>query len=249
MSQMHRQPQGQPSAGPPGGNGQLFPTQNYLTEDVRVAVVDLLNGALADSTVLLTHAKFAHWNVKGMEFYALHQLFDEIAETVEHHIDEIAERVTSLGGQAQGTAGMAVSNCSLPSMPADAVTGQEYVGLLADRLAIHDANLYEAINTANGYGDPDTADLLNEISRDVSHYLWFLEAHLQTRPVAPSGSRGSMQEQPGASPMGQQGGQAPPPGGHQVAESQPGRKRFQPPPSRQQTQSPPPERSPGGRAY
>lgn len=170
-----------PAGGAPGG--LLFPTQNYLGEDVRAPVAETLNGLLADTTVLYTHAKFAHWNVKGPEFYALHLLFDEVAETFERHADEIGERIAALGAQAMGTAGMAVSNCSLPSMPTDAVTGQEYVEALADRLAIHDANLYDAIQTAQGYGDPDTADLLNEVSREVTQQLWFLEAHLQTRPA------------------------------------------------------------------
>jgi len=162
---------------------QMFPTQNYLPEDVRVGVIERLNRTLADTTVLMTYAKFAHWNVKGRGFYALHQLFDEIGEVLERHADELAERITALGGQARGTAGMAVADCTLSPMPTDAITGQQYVEVLADRIAVHDGNLFEAIQVTENYGDPDTADLLNEISREISHYLWFLEAHLQTQPV------------------------------------------------------------------
>ena len=199
--------QGQGTPSGTGGTGQLFPTQNHLAEDVRVPIVQLLNRTLADTTVLYTHAKFAHWNVKGMEFYALHLLFDEVAETFERHADEIGERITALGGQAMGTAGMAVSNCSLPSMPTGAVAGAEYVEILADRLAIHDANLYDAIQTAQGYGDPDTADLLNEVSREVTQQLWFLEAHLQTTPVGSFPASGPVGQGPAAP---QQSGQQPP---------------------------------------
>ena len=50
---------------------------------------------------------------------------------------------------------------------------------MADRLAVVDANLHQAIQTADGQSDLDTADLLNEVSRDVSKALWFVEAHLQ----------------------------------------------------------------------
>jgi starvation-inducible DNA-binding protein len=46
--------------------------------------------------------KHAHWNVKGPSFIALHELFDQVAEHVEDHIDTIAERVTALGGTARG---------------------------------------------------------------------------------------------------------------------------------------------------
>jgi starvation-inducible DNA-binding protein len=154
--------------------------------------MELLNRTLVDTTVLMTHAKYAHWNLEGMEFYGLRQPFDEIAGTLEAHGDMVAERVTALGGEALGTAGMAVSNCRLPSMPTDATTGVEYVEILADTLAIHDADLSEAIETAQRYGDEDTADLLDEVSRDVSQHLWFLEAHLQNQPVSGTSTSGSM---------------------------------------------------------
>lgn len=177
---------GQQSMGQQAGGMQslLFPTATYLPEQVRVPVIQELNDLLADTTVLMTHAKYAHWNLKGMDFIGLHELFDETAETLEDHVDLIAERATALGGQALGTAGMAVSNCSIPPMQPDAITGIEYVELLAERLAVHDSNLHRAIELANEYGDDDTADMLNEISREVSQQLWFLEAHLQTQPTS-----------------------------------------------------------------
>jgi len=52
---------------------------------------------------MMTQAKIAHWNVKGEDLYQLHLLFDSIAEHVEDAIDLIAERVTALGGRANGT--------------------------------------------------------------------------------------------------------------------------------------------------
>jgi starvation-inducible DNA-binding protein len=102
----------------------------------------------------------------------------------EEHADLIAERITALGGQAMGTAGMAVSGCRILPMPSDVVTGVEFVDVLAEGLAVHDANLYGDIQTANQYEDLDTADLLNEVSREVSKGLWFLEAHRQTQPLS-----------------------------------------------------------------
>lgn len=183
---------------PQGAQPMEFPTRSYLPENVRRPVVQQLNRALADTTVLMTHANFAHWNVKGMSFWGLHELFEELAETFAEHADLVAERITALGGQALGTAGMAVSRCRIPQMPSDVVTGDEYVDVLAERLAVHDANLYQDITTANQYDDLDTADLLNEVSRDVSKALWFLEAHRQTQPVSVGGGQ-AQQEAPGQS--------------------------------------------------
>lgn len=46
---------------------------------------------------LETQAKQAHWNVKGLNFVALHKLFAEINEDVEEYVDRTAERVVQLG--------------------------------------------------------------------------------------------------------------------------------------------------------
>lgn len=175
--------------------GLEFPTSSRLPEQVRKELIQELNLVLADTTTLLTHARFAHWNVKGMSFYGLHDLFEDIGEMFEDHADTVAERVTALGGQALGTAGIAVQNCRIPVMPTDIVTGQEYVQVMAERLAVHDENLRQAIAVSTEWNDPDTADLLNEISREVSKMLWFLDAHLQTQPISPGSGQGQTSKQ------------------------------------------------------
>src|SRR4051812_44250947 len=78
----------------------MFKTKNDLSEEVRVKVIGLLNDRLADAIDLQTQTKQAHWNVKGPNFIALHQLFDKISEDAGENVDEIAERVVQLGGVA-----------------------------------------------------------------------------------------------------------------------------------------------------
>src|SRR4051812_43422420 len=87
-----------------------FPTRNSLPAETRAKSVSLLNQHLADLFDLMSQTKFAHWNVKGSDFYQLHKLFDELAEVVEGHVDEVAERVTALGGVATGTARQAAAS-------------------------------------------------------------------------------------------------------------------------------------------
>lgn len=81
----------------------LYPTRIDLLREHRTQVVELLNETLAMTLDLKTQTKQAHWNVKGMNFYQLHLLFDEIATQLEEFVDLIAERVTTLGGMALGT--------------------------------------------------------------------------------------------------------------------------------------------------
>src|SRR5712691_8645416 len=98
----------------------MFKTKNDLSESVRAKAVELLNARLADAIDLQTQTKQAHWNVKGSNFIALHELFDKINEEVEDYVDELAERAVQLGGRAEGTARIAAKRSSLAEYPASA---------------------------------------------------------------------------------------------------------------------------------
>jgi starvation-inducible DNA-binding protein len=158
---------------------RTFKTSIDMDQEVRDHMIGLLNQQLADTADLHSQTKQAHWNVKGMEFIALHKLFDELAETIEEHVDEIAERVTALGGTALGTARMAAANSRLPEYPIEITNGREHVEALVERYAAYAASSRAAIDTATDAEDADTADLLTNISRTTDKQLWFLEAHLQ----------------------------------------------------------------------
>ena len=96
----------------------MYDTRNDLPASVRTPIVTLLNNRLADAIDLGTQAKQAHWNVKGPNFIALHELFDQIAEHIEDHVDTLAERITALGGTANGTIA-AVSRTTQPGSVPD----------------------------------------------------------------------------------------------------------------------------------
>jgi starvation-inducible DNA-binding protein len=156
-----------------------FETRIDIPEDAREKLVELLNARLADTFDLYSQLKQAHWNVKGVEFFQLHELYDEVAETVLPFVDEIAERATALGGLALGTARMAAEATSLDEYPLDAIDGPETIEAVADRLAAYAAAVREAIDTSDELGDQATADLFTEVSRAIDKHLWFVEAHVQ----------------------------------------------------------------------
>ena len=145
----------------------------------RTKVNAILNQHLADSFDLLSQVKQAHWNVKGADFWQLHKLFDEVAERAEEWVDLLAERVTALGGYANGTVRMAASASSLPEFPTTITDSMDYVRAVADRLAAFTNAARGAIEATDEIGDANTADLFTEISRCADTYLYFLEAHLQ----------------------------------------------------------------------
>jgi len=156
-----------------------FSTRIDIAADKRAPLIALLNQQLADTIDLYSQVKQAHWNVKGQTFIALHELFDKFAEELEGPIDDIAERITALGGVANGTARQAASTSRLPEYPA-AVSGKDHVTALSDRFAALAMTTRAAIDASAALGDAGTADLFTGISRDLDKSLWFLEAHLQS---------------------------------------------------------------------
>src|SRR5580692_11583607 len=114
----------------------MFRTKNDLSEATRHKTVELLNARLADCIDLQTQTKQAHWNVKGPNFIALHELFDKINDEVEEYVDEIAERAVQLGGMAEGTARMVAKRTSLAEYPLSAMDGRSHVEALSSALAV-----------------------------------------------------------------------------------------------------------------
>src|SRR3954463_10410118 len=93
-------------------------------------IIEILNARLADSTDLKTQTKHAHWNVKGPQFFQLHELFDSIAPHFDDYADLIAERAVQLGGTADGTLRQAAEASSIPEYDLNATTGTEHLKAL-----------------------------------------------------------------------------------------------------------------------
>lgn len=157
----------------------MHPTKHDLHVETRSQVIVILNDRLADSIHLSLQTKQAHWNVKGPNFIALHELFDAIYTLLQGHIDEIAERVTALGGIAEGTLAAVIARSHLPAYPTDIVAGHDHVAALSARLALFGKAVRGDIDRTANLGDAGTADLFTGISRELDKQLWFLEAHLQ----------------------------------------------------------------------
>src|SRR6202011_3392284 len=144
-------------------NHAQIETKNTLPQSIRIQSVGLLNRNLALAIDLERQAKQAHWNVKGPNFIALHELFDKVAEAAEEFIDLLAERVTALGGVAEGTI-EAAGHSALPSYPVEIGPEREHVDALSTALALFGKAAREAIDEAAQFGDADTADVFTEIS-------------------------------------------------------------------------------------
>ncbi|MEO1652840.1 MAG: DNA starvation/stationary phase protection protein Dps [Bacteroidota bacterium] len=158
---------------------KLYQSRIDLSSEIRQGVIATLNLSLADAIDLSTQSKQAHWNVRGNNFKALHELFDEIHEMSEEHIDLLAERITALGGIAEGTIATVAEKSRLPKYPSQLQNQEAHVKALADGLAQFGSHIRQGIKEADELGDAGTSDLFTEISRSTDKYLWMLEAHIE----------------------------------------------------------------------
>ena len=156
-----------------------YQTRIDIPERIRTKVGKILNQTLVDTLDLKMQFKQAQWNVKGMNFYQLYQLFEEISTQLEVYVDLVAQRVAALGLVAVGTVRNAAHKSRIPEYSLKVADGQDHLIELADRLALYNKSVRKAIAQISDLGDRDTSDIYTEISRTVDKYLWFLEAHLQ----------------------------------------------------------------------
>jgi starvation-inducible DNA-binding protein len=159
----------------------VYKTKIDLSDKVRRNVVVILNDRLAEAIDLHSQVKQAHWNVKGPNFIALHELFDKISDVVSEQVDMIAERVTALGGTAEGTVEVVARRSKLKNYPLSITSGRDHLLYLSTQVSTFGRAVRSAIDDTEELGDKDTADLFTQVSRELDKYLWFLEAHLQDK--------------------------------------------------------------------
>lgn len=150
-----------------------------LPEAARRAMITLLNSRLAESIDLWMQAKSAHWNIKGPNFIALHELFDKVAEEADGWADLLAERAVQLGGDATGTLQAVAQHPNLPAYPTGRIPWRDHVAALSKSMSALAAAVRRDIDSAGKAGDQGTADLFTEISRAIDKQLWFVESHLE----------------------------------------------------------------------
>ena len=163
--------------------GTIVKLPNGLGETVCRASVERLNQLLADTLTLRDLYKKHHWQVAGATFYQLHLLFDKHHEAQTELIDQIAERIQSLGGLSYAMAADIAENTNIPRPP----KGREEVPVQISRLlTAHEIILQQAraaARNAASLGDDGTNDLLvSGVIRTNELQVWFLAEHLVDTP-------------------------------------------------------------------
>ena len=150
-----------------------------LSEKVCQASVERLNQTLADTMTIRDMYKKHHWQVSGHTFYQLHLLFDKHFNEQAELVDEIAERIQTLGGLSYAMAADVAENTNIPRPP----KGREEPPVQISRLlTAHEIILQgarAAARKATELGDDGTNDLLvSDVIRTNEMQVWFLAEHV-----------------------------------------------------------------------
>ena len=155
-----------------------------LPKAARTSSCTALNEILADTMILHSLYKKHHWNVAGPTFYQLHLLFDKHADEQDGLIDDLAERVQSLGGIAVGDPRHAAELTTIPRPP----DGSEELAVMIDRTLRAHETIIEKVRVAikiteksEDYGSNDL--LLGDVLRMHELQVWFLAEHVVDVPL------------------------------------------------------------------
>ena len=149
-----------------------------LKSNAKSAVIDILNARLADAIDLALITKQAHWNLRGPDFIAIHEMLDPMRAAIDEHVDTIAERVAQLDGIALGTSQAVAKSSTLAAYPTDIRKTKDHLAALAERYAALANQVRQDIDATDEAGDADAADILTAFSRELDKNLWFIKSHL-----------------------------------------------------------------------
>src|ERR1700720_4995795 len=142
-----------------------YATRNDLSANAKNASIGVLNARLAEAIDLALLTKQAHWNIKGPNFIAFHEMIDGFRTELDEHVDTMAERVVQLGGTALGTTQAVVGSTTLAPYPTDIYAANDHLIALVERYAKVASAMRGAIDETDNAGDADTADLFTAFPR------------------------------------------------------------------------------------
>lgn len=154
---------------------QLHESLNDTKHDIKEEAVLMLNSFVVDFVDLALITKQAHWNMRGPNFIAVHEMLDDFRDTINEHQDIIAERSVQLGGTALGTSQAVIADSNVEAYPTHIKRVEDHLSALAERYAVVANRLRKAISDVQ---DEDTADIFTAASREMDKMLWFIEAHI-----------------------------------------------------------------------
>lgn len=151
-----------------------------LTASNRQKVSDELAKILADEYVLYTKTRKAHWNVEGPDFYDKHKFFEVQYEQLAEFIDQVAERIRTLGHFPPASLKSFLELTHLTEMISKK---NDSIGFIKELLEDHESIIITMRENINKFvdelKDAGTSDFITGLMEEHEKMAWFLRSHLQ----------------------------------------------------------------------
>lgn len=143
------------------------------------SVAEILEATLADEMVLLVKTRNFHWNITGPDFGELHKFLDDQYTQLAEYVDEVAERIRTIGEYAPGSMAQFVKLARLKENLQGKLKARE---MLAELLADHQTlirSLREDLDSVDKHGDAGTSDYLTGLMESHEKMAWMLRSYLE----------------------------------------------------------------------
>ncbi len=150
-----------------------------IKQDNLAAVAHSLGKILADEFVLYTKTRKAHWNVVGIDFYAKHTFFEKQYGELEEIVDEVAERIRTLGHFPPASLKEFLELTHL----SEKYSGKnDSAGFIKELLGDHESILIHLRENIDDYADAlkdaGTSDYITGLMETHEKMAWMLRSHL-----------------------------------------------------------------------
>lgn len=140
-------------------------------------LVDKLNILLSDYQIFYQNLRSYHWNIKGENFFELHAKFEQFYNDAQQKIDEIAERVLTLGGKPFHTFSHYIQYSDIKERE-EVEDGKTAIAFIVDsiqKLLSHERKILELASVAK---DEGSLSLMSDYISEQEKTLWMLNAYL-----------------------------------------------------------------------
>lgn len=151
-------------------------TNQIGLEDVS-GVIEKLNTLLSSYHVLYTNVRGYHWNVKGEHFFSLHVKFEELYNEIQIQIDDIAERILTLGGTPLHAYSDFAKHTFINEHK-NVFAGRDCVAGVVTSLQALITEQRALAELAEDAGDQGSADLVTEYYQAQEKHVWMYNAFL-----------------------------------------------------------------------
>ncbi len=136
-----------------------------------------LNDLLANYQIFYMNARGYHWNIRGKDFFELHVKFEELYTDLLAKIDEVAERVLTLGEEPAHTYSSYLDRSEITEK-VRVTDGSEAMAQILDGFKVVINKQRALLEQAGDAHDEGTAALMSDYIREQEKTVWMYSAYL-----------------------------------------------------------------------